>query len=233
MPVPFDRLKEAMDAAGLSEADLARLLNTSPQTVNNWKRRGGMPDSWTQQVAKALRVSIDALYAHAKDDVPIAARIAPSGSMPISWDDENPLPNGGDAYLECPHYDVVLSAGHGIEASWVQHSENDPLAFRAAWWRKKRLKPEHCRALYVHGDSMLPYLKDWDTVMVDITQTTPIDGEIYALLLDGELYIKRLYRVPGGGLEIRSDNPAYRPVELRGSDLERLVILGREVHRSG
>jgi phage repressor protein C with HTH and peptisase S24 domain len=157
----------------------------------------------------------------------------PPGATPISWDEENPLPNNGDEYWECPHYEVALSAGHGAEATWVHHAENDPLAFRAKWWRKKRLNPKDCRCLYVHGDSMSPYLEDWDTVMIDVTKTTIRDGEIYALLLDGELYIKRLYRVPGGGLEIRSDNPAYRTVELRGADLERLVILGQKVHRSG
>lgn len=157
---------------------------------------------------------------------------APEGSEVVAWGTWKDLPDP-NAYVTVPHHDVRLSAGPGAEPEWVEHADNDQLAFRVRWFRAKGIRPEHCRGLYVHGASMEPALLAGDTVIIDTSQTEIQDDEIYAALYHGELYIKRLFKLPRGGIELRSDNPAYREIQIFDADLERLTVLGRKVWRAG
>jgi phage repressor protein C with HTH and peptisase S24 domain len=57
---------------------------------------------------------------------------------------------------------------------------------------------------------------------------------VYALWYEGGERVKRLYRMPGGGLRIRSDNAAEHPeIVLTAEYLGQVRIIGRVVHRSG
>lgn len=69
--------------------------------------------------------------------------------------------------------------------------------------------------------------------MVDTSQTTVIDGKVYALWYDGGERVKRLYRLPGGGLKIKSDNDTYPAIELSADTVELVRIIGRVVHVAG
>jgi hypothetical protein len=154
---------------------------------------------------------------------------APPGAIVVAWENLNDLPK--DAYVHVPHYDVELSAGDGTQ--WVEHADNSPLVFRAKWFAGRGLKPENCRALYVSGDSMQPELKDGDTVLIDTSSTTIRDDAVYALVYFDKLYIKRLFLLPGGGVELRSDNKHHPSREVHGADLAQLRILGEKVWRAG
>lgn len=45
----------------------------------------------------------------------------------------------------------------------------------------------------------------------------------------GELFIKRLQKVPNGGIKILSDNPHYAPLDFTQEELERCYIMGKLV----
>lgn len=135
-----------------------------------------------------------------------------------------------DDYVFIDRYDLKLSAGCGSVA-WVVHEKN-PIAFRQQFMKGRKLNPACLKALYVKGDSMLPYLSDNDTVMIDVTDTTPEDGEVYAVCYDEEWYIKRIFKVPGG-LILRSDNPKYIDIEVTGERAAMVTIFGRVVWRGG
>ena len=66
----FDRelFREAVKAAGLPPADLARLADISPATIHSWERRGGSPDvERLARIAAVLGVDITA-FVHVSDD---------------------------------------------------------------------------------------------------------------------------------------------------------------------
>ena len=46
---------------------------------------------------------------------------------------------------------------------------------------------------YVRGDSMLPDIQDGAKVLVDLTQTELIDNKVYAISINNEIYIKKLF----------------------------------------
>lgn len=136
----------------------------------------------------------------------------------------------GDNYVWIDRYDLNLSAGNG-DLQWVVH-EKDPIAFRARYFKAKKLDPKNCRALYVRGRSMEPHLEDGDTVLIDTSKTKPIDGEVFAVFYNDEYWIKRLSIVPGG-LRLLSDNPNFQPIEIAGEKLGLVKIIGMKVWRGG
>ncbi|MNJ68152.1 HTH-type transcriptional regulator PrtR [compost metagenome] len=65
----------------------------------------------------------------------------------------------------------------------------------------------------VSGNSMEPVLPDGSTVGVNTGATSIIDGKMYAIDDAGQLRVKTLYRIPGGGIRLRSFNREDHPDE--------------------
>ena len=128
--------------------------------------------------------------------------------------------------------DVELSAGNGRETWHIE--EKEPLPFQADYIRRLDASPKHLVAAKVRGDSMEPLLFDDDTVVVNTADTrVPANGKVFALVYAGELLIKRLFRLPDGGLKVVSDNPKYEPLLVPADQLEYVSIIGRIKYRSG
>ncbi len=66
---------------------------------------------------------------------------------------------------------------------------------------------------------------DGSTIGVDTATTHITDGEIYALEHDGMLRVKFVYRLPGGGIRLRSFNreeypdEEYSPEDMRSRQI--------------
>lgn len=92
--------------------------------------------------------------------------------------------------------------------------------------------PSSCRAdfaLTCKGDSMTgARIMDGDVVLIR-QQPDVDDGEIAAVLIDGEATLKRVYKLPGR-LILRPENPLYQPLDFSGSALEDIRILGKAVY---
>jgi hypothetical protein len=211
--------------------DIERLLKLPPF----WLDRPPSPDD-DDIAAGRLQIITSVINAHPPAEVGMtitsipAIATPPPGSRVDMWETLADLPHGG-AYVQVPHYDVAVSAGDGCQ--WVDHANNDPLVFRARWFQARGVKPEDCRAIYVRGDSMAPTLNDGDTVLIDVSRTQVRDDSIYALVYGGDLYIKRLFRIPGGGLELRSDNPRHLNREVTGGAMADVHVLGEMIWRAG
>lgn len=153
---------------------------------------------------------------------------APEGSKIAVYDDLSEL--DPDKYVLIDRYELNLSAGTG-NVQWVINTK-DPISFRARWFQNKRIDPSKCRALYVRGRSMEPILEDYDTVLIDISKTQIIDGEIYAVSIGDEFFIKIVERTSDGVLLI-SANKDFKDIEVKGEDLESFKIIGMKVWRAG
>lgn len=201
----------------------------------------GLPCDWFEWPAGATlplegwaHVAPLLLLDHSKQALPVAKSTQEQGLMPIAvWEYSDDLPEGD--YIQVPRLNVHLSAGHGHgEQLEIDLERANPQVFRAEWVRKERLKPSALASMYVRGESMAPRLRDGDSVVVDTSQTTVIDGKVYALWYAGELRVKRLYKRIDGGLVIHSDNDAdYPRMEAPPEQLEHIRIIGRVVHLQG
>lgn len=162
----------------------------------------------------------------------VAEPPASYGMEPIlAWEHPDDLPEG--EFVMIPRLDVHLSAGAGRDQVEIELVKENPQAFRTEWIRLMRLKPAKLAAMRASGDSMEPTIHDGDSLLVDTSQTAVVDGKVYALWYDGGERVKRLFRLPGGGLRIKSDNPGFDTIELGPDYSGHVRIIGRVVHRSG
>ncbi len=80
----------------------------------------------------------------------------------------------------------------------------------------------------VKGDSMInARILDGDLVFIR-KQPDVEDGEIAAVLIDGEATLKRVYKMPGR-IQLRAENPTYKPMDILAEDHSEVKILGKAV----
>lgn len=147
--------------------------------------------------------------------------------IPISpWDDDTPV---DDDEVEVPFLrEVQLSAGSGRTV--IQESTRAKLRFGKQTLRKHSVQFDQAVCVPVHGNSMEPVLPDGSTVAINKAATSIVDGKMYALSHAGLLRVKTLYRLPGGGIRLRSFNRDEHPDEEYTADEMRdneISILGR------
>ncbi|NMY67331.1 helix-turn-helix transcriptional regulator [Pseudomonas sp. WS 5414] len=147
--------------------------------------------------------------------------------IPISpWDDDTPI---DDDEVEVPFLrEVELSAGSGRTV--IQENTKAKLRFGKQTLRKHSVQFDQAVCVPVHGNSMEPVLPDGSTVAINKAATAIVDGKMYALSHAGLLRVKTLYRLPGGGVRLRSFNRDEHPDEEYTADEMReseITILGR------
>lgn len=133
-------------------------------------------------------------------------------------------------YAAIPLYDVRAAAGGGAV---VDHEHVvDFLHFKQEWIRQElRASPNDLYLIYVDGESMEPTLRPGDVILVDHRDQAQARDGVYVLRLDGTLLVKRLQKLPGGIIEVTSDNPAYKSFTLKLSEMKEqdFDIIGRVV----
>lgn len=80
-------------------------------------------------------------------------------------------------------------------------------------------------AIRVSGDSMYPKIEDGDIIIVRKTESVD-SGSIAVLLLDGEEGLVKTIIYGKGWVELHSVNPEYKTKVFKGSEIQRLQIVG-------
>ncbi len=216
-------VKAARKAKSLTQEKLGELLGVTKGNVSGWENGRHEPS-----YAQLLKIENLTGYP-LRDRIPAGVL---SNLQPIlAWEHQEDLPAG--EYVMIPRLDLKLSAGNGHEQIQIVFSEQQPQAFRADWVRAERLKPKMLACMSASGRSMEPSIWDGDSLVVDTAPAELMDGRVYAIWYDGGERVKRLHRIPGGGLRILSDNSEFPPIDLSPSQAEHVRVIGRVVHRSG
>lgn len=204
----FKRLLEASN--GLSQEEIARRIDESPQTLTNWKRRG-VSRSGALKGAAEFGCSANWILKGTPDGIDFEV------SKVLGWDNSTPL---NDDEVEIPFYkDVLVSCGSGSLAE-ILVSESKKLRLSTSTLRRYGVDPANALALTAFGNSMTPVINDGATVYVDTGRTSIIDGKIYAVCHGGLFKFKYLYRMPKGGVRIVSANSdEYKDEVLTQEDI--------------
>lgn len=200
---------------GLTQADFARRMNESPQTLTNWKRRG-IPLARLPRVARAMRMSIDDYLksSNRPKGGDAAVRQSRGGEAiiaPVLSEVEGSM--GGGRVV--PAFEVV-TGGMSLSRMWI---ESHLPSVRGL---------TNLAVIGAIGDSMEPTFADGDIVLVDRGDTEPKSDSIYVFSEGDELFIKRLHRRGAEEIAIRSDNPILA-TEVRVMLASEIRILGRVV----
>ncbi len=210
----LQRLMQALDVS--TDAELARKLGITPQSVSGARKRTEVPPSWIQACAAQTGVNAHWLFFG-------------RGPMYLPEAAEGELPSV-QAECDCelitvPLAEARLSAGTGsLETS---ASSDGGYAFRSDFLHRKG-NPRRMVLMRVSGDSMVPEIFDNDLVLLDRGQTEISPGRLYAVGFEDAIYIKRIDKVPGK-IILHSVNPAYPPLslDLRGDSAEQFRVIGR------
>lgn len=222
----------------LTQAQLAEMVTNilpsgehlSQQTYAAFESGKSQSSKHSPYIAKAMGI-LDRLFCLdiGEDYEMPAPRFESNAALlgPIeAWDDDTPL---DDDEVEVPLLkEVELSAGSGRVA--IQAHSKAKLRFGKMTLRKQGVQPENAVCVSVYGNSMEPVLPHGSTVGVDRGKTTVKDGDIFALDHNGQLRVKILYRLPSGGMRLRSFNRDEHEDEEYGPEQiaeQNLSIIGR------
>lgn len=231
----FKNRRKALKLSQVALADQVRKLlrpdeTFSQQTYAAFESGNTQNTRYALQIAQVLGLSMDDVAGssptrHNVPTHPANADAVMLGAIEV-WDDETPL---DDDEVEIPLLkEIELSAGSGCAA--VQHHSKSKLRFGKMTLRRQGIDPADAICVTVSGSSMEPVLPNGSTVGVDQGRKDIKDGDIYALRHNDHLRVKMLYRLPAGGIRMRSFNreeypdEEYPPEKLRNEDI---VVLGR------
>ncbi|QIL83907.1 helix-turn-helix transcriptional regulator [Diaphorobacter sp. HDW4A] len=144
----------------------------------------------------------------------------------------SPSPSPGAPVVNVPILANAASMGTGTE----QHHEDVIIGVLplSETWMRRTLQPtsvKHVRFIHAYGDSMSPTFEDGDIVLVDtgMLDARAIDG-IYVIEANERLYIKRVRQRIDGEVEVSSDNPTVKTVDILNGD-HPAMILGKVIYR--
>lgn len=139
------------------------------------------------------------------------------------WDENTPL---DDDEVALPFFrEVKLAAGSGC-SSEVQENHGCKLRFARSTLKRQGVQIDHAYCVTVKGNSMEPVLPDGCTVGIDTSKKEVVNGDWYAIDHHGELRVKIIYRLPGGGYRLRSFNSDEYPDEHPVAEQD-VRVLGR------
>jgi phage repressor protein C with HTH and peptisase S24 domain len=221
------RLKQLREQVGISQRTLAEKCGWGASRIGNYEsgsRSISLEDA--DIIANALRSTPEFLLFGNKPATPSEGNAVVLGNMQV-WDSKTPI---SDDEVAIPFLsDVRLSAGNGFIAD-VENDNGFRLRFAKSTLRRNNVSPEEAVCVGVTGDSMEPVLPDGSTVGINKGDKTLVDGKIFAINHNGELFIKKLYKLPGGGLRIYSFNEAEYPArEYNHTEVleQKISIIGR------
>lgn len=121
--------------------------------------------------------------------------------------------------------EVSASMGYGVTVYNEQQTASYALSNKLV--KDLGINNTQTEIIFAQGDSMMPTIEGGDSLLVDHSRREVYDGKIYCVRIEGQLYAKRLQKIPPNKIVIVSDNPKYRSFEIditQPSDYDFAVI---------
>lgn len=223
------RLIEAITSLGWGgRVAISNKCNVTPQSVSGWTKTGRIEKKHTAEVAKMTGYSLDWLITgkgdkHVQPSTPPIEQNYVLGGFDL-WDDDTPL---RDDEVALPFFrEVELAAGNGRHQVIENHGRK--LRFAKSTLKKSNVNTANAACVTVSGYSMEPVLPNGSVVGIDTNNQTIVDGKPYAVNYHGDLLVKRLYKLPGGGFRLNSyNNSEYPDIYCTPDTMDGVVIIGK------
>jgi phage repressor protein C with HTH and peptisase S24 domain len=201
------------------QSEVARAMNASPQTLNNWEARGmsksGMLDAQTL-------FGCSANWLATGEGVMTFVTQSNLKVLPVNTDDPD--------FLQIPMVKLRLQAGMTGFQTEPDRRDGGTVGVRKSWIDRAGLDPAGLIAIQVRGDSMEPSLYEDDIVVINTHDKKPVDGSVYAFNYEGESVVKRLSR-DAGMWWLTSDNPDQRKYHRKVCQGDDCLIIGKVVRK--
>ena len=134
-----------------------------------------------------------------------------------------------------PFYDAHGSCGDGY-ANGDHAVIKSELAFKRSWLKDEGLQEKDLAIITAKGDSMSPTINDGSILLINTNYKRVESGRVYAIAVDDQVRVKRLFLGLGGDCRIVSDNSnktLYPDETISPEILDKLHIVGRVVWMGG
>ena len=134
--------------------------------------------------------------------------------------------NDPGCFVTVPRVEARLAAGAG--SFDTSQAVVGRYSFRVDWLKTKG-SPDHMVLMGITGDSMEPFIKDGDMVLIDQFQRDILPGHLYAVRIGEGIVIKQIDWGPHK-LVLKSFNRSLYPpmeVDIRGDNGDAVQIIGR------
>lgn len=196
-----DKIRNARESAGLTQEELGKKCGTTKQTIYKY------------EIGKITNIPIDRLER-------IAEIVGVSTASLLGWESESTTSEITSPFQPIPRmkrWQVIggVACGEPIHREIEEETVLAPADIDAD------------RVFRCVGDSMIgAHIFDGDLVFVKTGEYVE-DGKIGVVRVGDEYSLKRIYR-GADYLELRSENPAYSPIIIRGEQ-ENAEIVGKAV----
>lgn len=113
--------------------------------------------------------------------------------------------NPDNDFIDIPvRGEVYASMGSGITV----YNENQTGVYKISreLARDIGVSANSTEMIIAKGDSMEPTIEGGDSLLIDLSKREVYDGRIYCVRIDGQLYAKRLQKIPPYQIKVISDN---------------------------
>jgi len=225
-----NRLSARLKAIDASQGQLARAIGVSPQAISKMVTGDTKDTGKLYQIARFLKTTPEYLTGETDDpsvaesglDYNVAINLEPFGKQQAK--------EMGLALI--PELQLGYSMGGGNVIEMFEHTGVAP--FKREWLRP--MMKGSFDDLFVakgEGDSMIPTMLDGDIVLIDTAQKDVLQQDRIWALSYGDLgMIKRVRRLPDGGYQINSDNPAVTAITAYDGEMHvigRVIWVGRRM----
>jgi phage repressor protein C with HTH and peptisase S24 domain len=242
MKLLSERLKWAMSEESARQgreirpADIARAANSSATSVNYWLTdTNGIGATKARLLGDYLHV--DALWLETGAGQPAPAPAEPAAPSPSAPGSDDPFITPaahiriGDEPETVPIRMVKLRLHAGVTRFETEPDLDDGgvLHIPAEVIEQDGLVPHELLAIRVRGRSMEPLMFEDDVIVVDTSQKSPANRELYALNFDGDCCVKQLIK-RNGDWYLHSLNDEFGDVNARSGQIS---IIGQVVYQPG
>lgn len=134
--------------------------------------------------------------------------------------------------ITIPIYSVVFCCGDGSKDFGFEEIKGYR-EFEQDYFNNLGIRPDDFKIVCAINDSMSPYINDKDEVGIILSDKELRDGQVYALLLDGDRMFKQVFLEGGGKLRLHSFNDKYPDKIITADNHESLIIIGKQHFRAG
>ena len=197
--------------AGYSQKEVSDALHVSQSAVSSWEKGRYSPDQQNlSALADLFGVSVDALIGR-------VTKIEPIGRQNVEVPELHPE--------EETLIPLVASLRCGFGSSGDPFTYIKPVPVPSSYVRRWG---EGLQAIIAVGESMSPTIIPGDTLVCRPGEEWE-SGNVVSVNVDDCDMIKRIYRTSDGGIDLRSDNPAFDVLHFTEEDLmnDRVHVLGR------
>ena len=195
-----DKIRNAREAAGLTQEELGKMCGTTKQTIYKY------------EIGKITNIPIDKLEK-------IAGIVGVSTASLLGWEQSESIPANLIPMPEMRKIPLLGTIACGAPVFADEHMDGEvdiPSNIHADF------------ALRCKGDSMInARIFDGDIVYIR-KQDTVENGDIAAVLIDNEATLKR-FKLYDDHISLEPENPMYKPLVFWNEEMNEVRIIGKAV----